>query len=71
MVIRSVAFGLNKKGGCEGLLGEGRILKYLYFNDYAEYDSKISCIMFLHGYLLACERSTVRTLALKLLFHYL
>ena len=61
-----VAFGLNKKVSCEGLLGGGgiqSILKHLYLNDYAEFYSKISYIMFLHDYLLACEISTVRTFA--------
>ena len=38
-------------------------LKLLYLNDYGEFDSQISCIMFLHDYLLGCEISTVRTLA--------
>ena len=58
-------FGLNTKVSCEGLLGGGVIiLKHLYLNDYAEFDSQISYIMFLHDYHLACEISTVRTLAL-------
>ena len=60
-------FGLNTKVSCEGLLGGGGyiLLKHLYINDYAEFDSKISHIMFLHDYHLACEISTVRTLALR------
>ena len=41
------------------------ILKHLYLNDYADFDSKISFVMFLHNYHLACEISTVRTLALN------
>ena len=41
------------------------ILNHLYLNDYAEFDSKISYIMFLHEYLLACEISTETTLALS------
>ena len=32
---------------------------------YADYDSKISYVMFLHDYLLACEISRVWTLALR------
>ena len=42
-------------------------LKHLYLNDYAKFDSKISYIglMFLYGYHLAYEISTVRTLAIK------
>ena len=41
--------GLNKKVSCDGLLGgRGSILKHLYLNDYAEFDSKISCVIFLH-----------------------
>ena len=60
--------GLNTKVSCEGLLvgvGIQMILKHLYLNDYAEFDSKISYIMFLHDYHLACKISTVRTLTLK------
>ena len=38
------------------------IQDHLCLNDYAEFDSKISYIMFLHDYLMACEISTVRTL---------
>ena len=50
-------FGLNTKVSCEGLLGGGGsiILKHLYLDDYAEFDSKISYIMVLHDYHLACE----------------
>ena len=33
-------------------------------NDYAEFDSKNSYIMFLNDYLLVCEISTIRTLTL-------
>ena len=33
------------------------------------FDSKISYIIFLHDYLLACEISTIRTLALNKLLH--
>ena len=54
------AHGLNKNVSCEGLLkGGGVNLKHLneYLNDYAEFDSKISNIMFLHDYLLTCEIS--------------
>ena len=62
-----VAFGLNI---CEGLfLGGGGIwiiFKHLYLNDNSEFDSKISYLMFLHDYLLACEISTVTTQILKL-----
>ena len=46
-------------------LGGGVTFKYLYLNDYSEFDSKISYLMFLHDYLLACEISTVRTKTLK------
>ena len=59
-------FGLNTNISCEGLLGGIQIiLKHLYLNDYADFESKISYIMFLHDYHLACEISTVRTLALR------
>ena len=44
-------------------------LKYfetsISLNDYAEFNSKISYIMFLHDYLLVFEISTVRTLCLS------
>ena len=40
-------------------------MKHLYLDDYAEINSKISYLMFLLDYLLACEVSTVRTLALN------
>ena len=42
-------------------------MKHLYtcINDYAECGSKISYILFLHDYLLACEISTIRTFALN------
>ena len=44
--------------------GGSSILKHLYLNDYAEFDSKISyIILFLHDYLLVCEISKVRTIA--------
>ena len=33
---------------------------------YTDFESKISYIIFLHDYLLACEISTVRILALRL-----
>ena len=36
--------------------------KHLYLNDYAEFHSKISYIMFLHDYCLACEIAMVRPL---------
>ena len=36
-----------------------------YVNDFADFDSKISFIMFLHDNILACEISTVRTFALS------
>ena len=42
-------FGLNIKVSCEGPLGGGGvliILKNLYLNDYAEFDSKISYMFF-------------------------
>ena len=39
-------------------------MKHPYLNDYAELYSKISHIMFLYDYHLACEISTVRILAL-------
>ena len=61
---------LVSEDGCEGLFffgGGGKsILKHLYLNYYADFDSKISYIMFLHDYQLACEISnvTIRTLAL-------
>ena len=41
------------------------IFEHIYLNDYSEFDRKISYLMFLHGYLLACEISTVRTQTLK------
>ena len=41
------------------------VRKQLHPNDYAEFDSKISYIMFLHDYFLACEIATVRTLTLR------
>ena len=69
-----VAFGLNKKLSCGGLLG-GVGLKYFETFISQWFDSKISYIMFLHDHLLGCEISTVRTLALihnmiqKDLFH--
>ena len=64
-------FGFNTKVSCEGLLGGGGqiILKHLYLNYYAEFDSKISYIMFLYGYLLASEMSTIRTLALSCMLY--
>ena len=40
------------------------ILKHLFLNEYAEFDSKISHIMFLNDNLLVCEISTVGTLTL-------
>ena len=40
------------------------ISKHLYLKDYAEFDSKILYIEFLHDYLLVCEISTVKTRAL-------
>ena len=56
-----VAFGLNKKVSCEGLIDfEGllgrrklSILKhlYMYLNYNAEFSSKISYIMFVHDFL--------------------
>ena len=56
----------KQKVSCEGLSREGiSILKHLYLNDYTKFDSKISYIMFLHDCLLACEISTVKTLALS------
>ena len=55
-------------GYCEGLLREGNILKHLYRNDYAEFTSKISYMMFSHDYHFVCEISTVRTLTLRLSF---
>ena len=57
-------FGLNTKVSCEGLLRGYIILKHLYLNDYAEFDSTISYITFLHYYHLDCEISRVRALAL-------
>ena len=66
------SFGLNKKKvSCEGLLWGGgvKILKHLYLNDYAEFNSKISHIMFFTLLSLACEISTIRTLALKYSSH--
>ena len=60
----SINFGLNKKVSCAGFLrGNLRILKHLYLNNYAEFHSKISNIMFFLFYLLVCKISTVRTLA--------
>ena len=57
-----VAFGLNKKVSCDGLSrGEYNFEIHLYLKN----DSKKSYIMFLHDYLLACQISTVRILALK------
>ena len=57
-----VAFGLNI---FEGLFGGDLNYFYLYLNDYSEFDSKISYLMFLHDYLLACEISMVRTQTLS------
>ena len=37
----------------------------LNLNDYAEFNSKVSYIMYLHDYPSACELSTIRTLALR------
>ena len=51
----------EQKVSCDGILGGLNILKHLYLNNYPEFDSK----MFLHDNLLACEISTVNTLALK------
>ena len=73
-----VAFALNKKVSCDGLLRGGglkredfeSILKQLYLNDYAVFNSKNSYIMFSHYYLLACKISTVKTLALGVVFCY-
>ena len=58
----------DKDVSCEELLGGGGVntLKHLYHNDYAEVDSKISYMMILHDYLLACEISMVRNLALRI-----
>ena len=59
-----VAFGLNKEVSCGGLLWEGgiqSILKHLYLNVYGEFIYYV-----LHAYQLACETSTVRTLALSI-----
>ena len=42
------------------------ILQHLYINVYAEFDSKILYIVFLRDHQLACEISTIRTLALEL-----
>ena len=54
-------FGLNTKVSCDGLLeGGGVFLKHLYLNGYAEFDSKISYLMFFNDYHLACQISTVR-----------
>ena len=58
-------FFLNKNFQLRGtLMGELSILKHLYINDYAEFVSKISNLMFLHEYLLVCEIFRVRILAL-------
>ena len=58
-IIASSTVAFAKTVCCEGRL------KYFetYLNDYTEFDSKNPYIMFLHSYLLACETSTVRTLA--------
>ena len=69
MVIHCCIWFEQKKVSYEGLLGGGGILQYLYLNVYAEFDSKISYIMFLsclYDYQLACEISMVRTFALSL-----
>ena len=59
---------LNTKVNSEGLLGGMEIiLKHLYLKDYAEFDSKISYIMFQHDYHLACEISMVRTFSLNVI----
>ena len=42
-------------------------LKPLYLDDYAEFESKISYLMFLHDDHSVCEISTVRTLTLRVL----
>ena len=42
-------------------------LQHIHLNVYAEFESEISYMMFLHDYQLACEISTVRTIALSLI----
>ena len=44
-------------------VGLESIFKHLYLNEYAELDGKMSNIVFLHDFLLACKISIVRTLA--------
>ena len=39
--------------------------------DYAEFHNKISYIMFLHDYILACEISTLRTLTLTYMMQFI
>ena len=48
-----------------GLIIHCTIMIRSFVNDFADFDSKISFIMFLHDNILACEISTVRTLALS------
>ena len=58
-------FGLNIKVSREGLLGGGQIiLKHLYLNDYADGVGQENFIYTVFDYHLACEISSVRTLAL-------
>ena len=67
-----VALGLNIREGLFFGGGGGFKLSfniYIYLNGYSEFDSKISYLMFLHDYLLACEISTVRTQTLNGLYH--
>ena len=56
-VIVIVTFGLNKKGQLRWTFKGDKIFGNIYLNDYAEFDSKISYIMFLYEDLLACEIS--------------
>ena len=59
-------FGLNTKVSCEGLFFGGGAFWNIYISMiYAEFDSKIAYIMFLHDYHLACEISTVSTFAFR------
>ena len=53
------------RGTFRGGGGINSILKHLYLNDHAEFNSKIWNIMFLHNYRLVCEISTVGSLALS------
>ena len=55
---------MNLKASKRGFKKGRGVLKHLNLNHYAEFDSKISYIIYLHDYLLAYEISPVKTLTL-------